>query len=82
MDRVKMQQIIDRVLIDQWNGEYSEIRPEWVFGEDIPVDSLDLVEIAMSLESKFNIAIEDEELATAKTPELLYQLISSKLQLT
>jgi len=82
MNQAELKQAVDRVLVDQWSGEYPEIRAEWVFGEDILVDSLDLVEIAMALESEFNIAIEDEELALAKTPALLYQLVWNKLQLT
>jgi acyl carrier protein len=82
MDHATLKQAVDRILIDQWNGEYPEIRAEWVFGEDIQVDSLDLVEIAMTLESAFGIAIEDDELALAKTPALLYQLVLDKLQLT
>jgi acyl carrier protein len=82
VNQTELKQAIDRILIDQLDGEYPEIRAEWVFGEDIQVDSLDLVEIAMTLESAFNIAIEDDELALAKTPALLYQLVSDKLQLT
>lgn len=46
---------------------------------DLGADSLDLVEIVMSIESSFAIAIEDDEYDSADTISKIINLINSKL---
>lgn len=43
------------------------------------IDSLDIVEIVMSLETEFHIAIEDDEYRPADTVGKIIQLVESKL---
>jgi acyl carrier protein len=59
-DRVK------KIIADQLGVEESEITPETSFTEDLNADSLDLVELIMSLEEEFSkegksIEISDED---------------------
>lgn len=45
----------------------NEIKPEHSLTEDLGADSLDLVEIVMSLEEEFEIDIDDDEAVRVKT---------------
>ena len=42
------------------------------------LDSLDMVEITMELEERFNISIEDEEIANVKTVSDIVELVVAK----
>ena len=59
-DRVK------RIIVEQLGAEEAEVVPEASFVDDLGADSLDLVELIMSLEEEFSnpsrkIEIPDEE---------------------
>ena len=44
-----------------------DVSPEKSFVDDLDVDSLSMVEVAMAVEEKFNAKIPDEELSKQKT---------------
>lgn len=44
-----------------------DVTPEKSFVDDLDVDSLSMVEVAMAVEEKFNAKIPDEELSSLKT---------------
>ena len=52
---------VKEVLTEQLGVDESEITPEASFQEDLDADSLDLVELIMSLEEEFGMEISDEE---------------------
>ena len=45
----------------------AEVTPEKSFTEDLDVDSLSMVEIALAAEERFGVEIPDDELANLKT---------------
>jgi acyl carrier protein len=45
----------------------ADVTPEKSFVDDLDVDSLSMVEVAMAVEEKFNAKIPDEQLAELKT---------------
>ena len=45
----------------------ADVTPEKSFTEDLDVDSLSMVEIALAAEERFGVKIPDEELANLKT---------------
>ena len=53
----------------------SEITPEKNFFSDLGADSLDFVELSMTLEREFNVKFTEDETAKVKTIADLYQLI-------
>lgn len=55
------------VIIDQLGVKKEEINPQARFVEDLGADSLDTVELVMSLEEAFGIEIPDEDAEKAKT---------------
>jgi acyl carrier protein len=49
------------IIADQLSVEEKDVTENASFTEDLNADSLDLVEMIMSLEEKFNIKISDED---------------------
>lgn len=59
--------------------EESRIVLEADFAEDLEADSLDIVELVMTLEEEFDVGIDEEELEGVTTVSAAYNLIVSKL---
>lgn len=63
---------VKRIVVNQLGVEESEVKPESSFVDDLNADSLDLVELVMSLEEEFSneanrIEIPDEDTEKIKT---------------
>ncbi|MCQ2942004.1 acyl carrier protein [Helicobacter pylori] len=52
---------IQAVIAEQLNVDVAQVTPEAEFVKDLGADSLDVVELIMALEEKFNIEIPDEQ---------------------
>ncbi|MFH4415830.1 MAG: acyl carrier protein [Neisseriaceae bacterium] len=52
---------VKEIISEQLDVELSKIRNESAFQEDLGADSLDVVELVMSLEEAFDCEIPDEE---------------------
>jgi acyl carrier protein len=60
---------VKEVIVEQLNVNEDEVKLESNFVEDLGADSLDVVELVMALEEKFEIEIPDseaEKIATVK----------------
>lgn len=56
------------ILAEQFGVDPKTIRPETTFVEDLGADSLDLVELMMSIEEEFDVGeISEEDAAKIKT---------------
>lgn len=56
-----------KIVADRLGVDESQIVPEASFVEDLNADSLDLVELIMSLEEEFGIQIPDEDAEKIRT---------------
>jgi acyl carrier protein len=52
---------LKKIIVDQLGVDESEVVPSASFVEDLNADSLDLVELIMSLEEEFKLQITDED---------------------
>jgi acyl carrier protein len=52
---------LKKIIVDQLGVDESEVVPAASFVEDLNADSLDLVELIMSLEEEFGLQISDED---------------------
>ncbi len=63
---------VKKIIVNQLGVEESEVKPESSFVDDLNADSLDLVELVMSLEEEFSsegkrLEITDEDAEKIKT---------------
>ncbi len=56
-----VQERLKKIVVDQLGVDESEVVPSASFVEDLNADSLDLVELIMSLEEEFKVQISDED---------------------
>jgi acyl carrier protein len=72
LDKVK------QLLAEQLNVSADKIKAESRVIEDLGADSLDVVEMLMTLEDNFNVTVTDEESVNLKTVGDIVKLIDSK----
>ena len=58
---------VKKIVVEQLGVDEAEVNPEASFVDVLNADSLDLVELIMSLEEEFGIAISDEEAEKIRT---------------
>ena len=80
MTRAKITERIRLTISDQFGVDSDEVTPSTRLAEDLGSDSLDCVELTMSLEDDFEIHIDDDEADAAKTVEQLVDLIAGKVE--
>ena len=69
---------IKKVLVDALNIDEETITPEANLNDDLGIDSLAAVELALELETEFDIRIEDDELAKLETVQDIINIIEEK----
>ena len=70
---------LKELIAEQLNVEVSTLTENTNFTEDLGADSLDLFEIAMAMEEKFDIEITSEDLQDIKTIGDAAKYIETKL---
>lgn len=60
------------------NVDAEQVVPDARLAEDLEIDSLGAVELALELENAFDITIEDEELAELKTVQDVLDLLEAR----
>ncbi|MEW6260138.1 MAG: acyl carrier protein [Thermodesulfobacteriota bacterium] len=58
---MSIEEKVKHIIAEKLGVELSEVVPEASFVEDLGADSLDLVELIMSMEEAFDIEIADED---------------------
>jgi acyl carrier protein len=67
MTREEIFEQVKVILVDTLSVDEDKVTMDARFQEDLETDSLDLVELVMTMEEKFGIKITDEEAAEIKT---------------
>ncbi len=68
---------VKSILADQFDVEEDKITAETDLQEDLGADSLDVVDLLMSIEDEFEIEIPDEEIENIKTVGALVSYIEA-----
>ncbi|MBA2370334.1 MAG: acyl carrier protein [Candidatus Limnocylindria bacterium] len=58
---------LKKIVVEQLGVDEADVKPEASFVDDLNADSLDLVELIMSLEEEFGMEISDEEAEKIKS---------------
>jgi acyl carrier protein len=66
-DQGTINERLKRIISEQLGVDESQVTPDASFEEDLNADSLDLVELIMSLEEEFGIEISEEEAERIRT---------------
>jgi len=69
---------IKEVVVEQLSVSPDEVKEDSKFVEDLGADSLDVVELVMALEEKFDIEIPDDEAEKIQTVADVINYIESK----
>ena len=69
---------ITEVVVEQLSVSAEEVKEDAKFVEDLGADSLDVVELVMALEEKFDIEIPDDEAEKIQTVKDVIAYIESK----
>lgn len=69
---------ITKVLVEAINVDEAAVKPEANLKDDLGIDSLSAVELALELETEFDIRIEDDELAKLETVQDIINIIEAK----
>jgi len=66
-------------LVEEFEAEIDELLPEADLKETLELDSLDYVDLVVSVESNFNVKLTAEDFAGIVTLQDFYDLIEKKL---
>lgn len=71
---------VKEILASQLNIKADKITGKSNIIEDLGADSLDVVELLMTLEDDFGVAVTDEEAVQLKTVDDIVKLLNAKLK--
>jgi len=75
MTKEEIQKIINNFLIEEFEIEKDQIRPEARLKDDLGLESLDFVDIAVIVQKEFSITLKGEEMTGIRTLQDLYGYI-------
>ena len=67
------------ILMDQLDVEEEKIKPDSNITDDLGADSLDVVDLVMSLEEEFDVEVPDEEVEHMKTVGDIVKYIEDRI---
>lgn len=71
------QQVLE-IIVEQLGVDQSDVTPEKSFVDDLNADSLDVTEMIMSLEERFNVEISESEAENLRTVSDVIDYIEKK----
>jgi len=67
MEKSNVSEVVLGMLVKQLNKKPEDVTPAMRIKEDLRADSLDIVEVLMSIEDKFGFTVPDEVVMNVKT---------------
>ena len=68
---------VKKILAEQFDVEEEKITPDTLISNDLGADSLDVVDLLMSIEDEFEVEVPDDEIENIKTVEDLVKYIEN-----
>lgn len=78
-DRLQPEAKIYEILFDVTGHSVADIKPEQKLGDDLGLDSLDILTIGSELEKHYGFVIPDAEIENVQTVNDIIQLVVKKL---
>lgn len=80
MDKETIIEKIKDFLIEEFEVDGDEIQPEAILKDTLQLDSLDYVDLVVSIESNFGIKLVEVDFVGISTFQTFYDLIENKLK--
>ncbi len=80
MTKEEVIEIVNNFLVEDFDLDKNSITPESTITTDLGIDSLDIIDIIVSVKEKFGFKLEKDELIGVKTLADLYELIYSHVK--
>jgi acyl carrier protein len=80
MDKEEIIETINSMLIQEFEIDEKKISPDARLKDDLGLESLDIVDIAVFVKKKFRITLKGKEVASIKTMGNLYDYIYNYIQ--
>jgi acyl carrier protein len=80
MPAPEMEERLKKIIAEQLGVDEADVVPQASFTDDLKADSLDLVEMIMSLEEEFGVEIPDEDAEKILTVKDALVYIDQKMQ--
>ncbi len=80
MDKQTLINEINQVMIEGFELQPSQLKPEAKIMEDLELDSLDAIDMLVFLEEKIKIKVDAETFRTVKTLEDVYNVVEKVIQ--
>lgn len=78
MQKEEIIKIVNEFLIDEFELENSQLKPTALLKDDLEIESLDFVDIAVVIEKEFGVKVKGEEMTEVRTLDDLYTYIQQK----
>ena len=75
MNKEEITRIINNFLIEEFEIEEKQINPDAHLKDDLGLESLDFVDIAVIVQKEFGLTLKGEEMTAIKTLQNLYDYI-------
>lgn len=79
MDRVQLRAMLAEIFTDVTGEDLSSLRDEQILKDDLQLDSLDLVSMAMGVHDRLGVSVEAAEVTNIVTVGDLVELLEAKL---
>jgi acyl carrier protein len=80
MDRENIIKTINGLLIEEFEIDESAIKPDARLKDDLGLESLDFVDIAVIVQKEFGLTLKGEEMTSIRTLQNLYDYIFNCIQ--
>lgn len=82
MEKAEIIKTVNNLLIDEFEIEETSIFPKAHLKDDLGLESLDFVDIAVVVKKEFGLTLKGEEMASIRTLDDLYNYIYQSFQKT
>jgi len=80
MGKAEMVEKINEFLIDEFEVDGSEIQPDAILKDTLGLDSLDYVDLVVTVEANFGVKLVEADFAGLSTFQHFYDLIENKVK--
>lgn len=79
MEKVEVINKINTFLVEEFELEQEQLKPEALLKTDLGIDSLDFVDIIVIIEKNFGFKVKGEDMANVKTLQDFYDYVIARV---